>query len=173
MNNQGNLNVNNNNVEAVAEHPKLEPTIQQEAYLLHLAHHASIRDKIAKEAAELRQRQEKIRFIHEIMQEINSLMDKDGNIDLSKHPQLKEKLKAAQEMGITITDKDSLNSHESRRLLDNLNYAAEDWSREDATQMRKMQSLYAESEQSIMIAKHTMASIDKPIRAMIAGIKGG
>lgn len=148
-------------------------TVQQEAFLLHMIHAQAIKDKLAKEAAQLKERQQKIKFIHEIMQDINNAMDDEGNVDLNKHPELKQKLQAAEEHGVKMPGKDKLNGHESRRLLDNLNYTVDDWSREDATQMRKMQNLYMESEQSIMIAKHTMSSMDKPIRTMISGIKGG
>lgn len=164
------LNVNND--VQVANHPHFEPTIQQETYYLHLDYHKAIRDKIEKEAAELRQRGEKIRFIHEIIQEINSHMDSDGNIDLSKYPQLKEKLKAAEELGISVTSKDSLNSHESRRLIDNLNFAADDWTREDNTQMRKMQNMYSDCERTLMMVKHAMTRSDTTIREMAKAIGG-
>lgn len=148
-------------------------TVQQIAHLLHIVHAQEIKDKLIEEAAILRERQEKIKFAHEVMQEINNAMDKEGNLDITNNLQLKDKLKAVAELGISISEKDQRNTHESRRLLDNLTYAVEDWSREDATQMRKMQNLYTEKEQSIMIAKHTMSSLDKAIRAMISGITKG
>lgn len=155
-------------------------TVQQEAYLLHMLHVETLRNKIEKEMAELHMRQDKIKAIHDIMQDINNAMDEEGNLDLNKHPELREKFQKLKEHGLKIPEKDQnniqkekFNMHESRRILENCQYKIDDWGKEDNLQMRKIQNYFTESEQSIMIAKHTMQAIDKPARAMISGIKGG
>jgi hypothetical protein len=152
-----------------------ELTIQQEAHLLHILHVRALKDQLNIEAAQLRERQEKIKYLHETMQELHNCMDSKGNLDISKQPGVIENLQHIREMGVKLPEstKVEFSSHEAKRLLDNLNFAIEDWEKEDSTQMRKIHSLYTESEQSILIVKNTMASMDKPIRGMIAGIKGG
>lgn len=149
-------------------------TLQQEAFLLHLMRVKQLKKELEKEAAELKTRQQTIKALHEIMQEINNYIDSSGGLDITKNDDLQKKIKhAAEKFGVKLpTDKVKFDSHETKRLLDNLHYSVEDMEKEDNIQMRKIQSLYTESEQSIMIAKNTMQSIDKPIRAMIAGIKG-
>lgn len=161
-------------IEAASSQPTAsEPTVQQLAFMLHLSKANDVRTKIAAEADELKARQAKIKYLHEIMQEVNNALDKQGNLDLTKNPELQKKLKAATEMGVKIPeDLSKFDVHQSKRLMDNLTYVVEDFEKEDSTQMRKITSLYTESEQSIMIAKNTLSAIDKPLRAAIAGIKG-
>lgn len=154
-------------------HDPSELTIQQEAHLLHILHVRTLKAKLDKEAAELRERQEKIKYIHEILQDINNSMDDKGGMDITQNQELQEKLKEAKEMGIKLPEgKTTFNTHECKRVIDNLHYTIDDWEKDDSLQMRKLQNMYTESEQSILIAKNTMSSIDKPIRGMISGIKG-
>lgn len=150
-----------------------ELTVQQEAHLLHILHVRALKEKLDVEAAQMRNRQEKIKYIHGILQDINNTMDKDGGIDVDGHPDLKEALAEAKKMGIKLPDhKEKYSSSECKRIMDNLHYTIDDWEKEDSLQMRKLQNMYTESEQSILIAKNTMSSIDRPVRSMISGIKG-
>ncbi|MBA3723125.1 MAG: hypothetical protein H0W88_12095 [Parachlamydiaceae bacterium] len=157
-----------------ANHDPHELTVQQEAYLLHILHVEALRKKLETEAGQLRERQEKIKFIHEIMQHINNYMDGNGGLNIGANSDLQEMLQDAKDLGIKLPegDKTVFNAHECKRLIDNLDYAIQDWEKEDTMQLRKMQNLYTESEQSILIAKTTATSMDKPTRAMISGIHG-
>jgi hypothetical protein len=148
-------------------------TVQQEAFFLHVGRVKYLRDLLDQHAVELKERQNKIRFVHGIMQEINNLMDEKGGLDISKNPDMQNRLKIAKEMGINIlAEKTKFSPHECNRLLDNLNFSVADWEMENNTHLKKIQNLYTESEQSILIVKNTMSSIDRPLRAMISGIKG-
>lgn len=148
-------------------------TVQQEAFMLHIMHVRALKEKVNNEIASLRERQEKIKYIHEVMQDINNAMDDKGNLDITNNPELQQKFKDLQELGVKVPDKLVFNVAESKRIQENLQYKADDLGNEDSTQMRKIQNYYTESEQSIMIAKQAMSSMDKPIRSMIGGVKGG
>lgn len=153
---------------------KLEPTVQQEAFLLHIMHVMALKEKVNKEIASLRDRQEKIKYIHEVMQDINNTMDDKGNLDITKNEELKQKFKDLKDLGVKFPEgKEVFNVSECKRVQENLQNKVDDMSSEDSTQMRKIQNYYTESEQSIMIVKHTMSSMDKPLRSMIGGIRGG
>lgn len=161
-------------------------TVQDLAFLLHITHVKALREKINNELASLKERQEKIHYIHEILQDINNAMDDKGCLDLTNNDDLRAKIEDARSLGIkipvdsaTVTETDAngkikgnFQAHEVDRVIQNLNYSIDDWDREDGIQMRKAQNLYTESEQSIMIAKNTASSCDKALRAMISGIKG-
>jgi hypothetical protein len=153
----------------------MDKTVQEEAYALHLAHAKNLREKINTEMAQLQERQDKIRFVHEVMQEINNLMDSNGSLNLKNSPELQEKLKYASTLGIKLPPESKLvhNTAECKRILENLHFSVDDWEREDGMQMRKIQTYYSESEQSIMIAKDTFSRLKAAIDAGIRGIKGG
>jgi hypothetical protein len=151
--------------------PSQEPTVQQEAFFLHMSRVRYLREQLDQHAVILRERQNRIKFVHEIMQEINNKMDEKGTLDISNHPDLQTRLKIAKDMGVNIlADQTKFTTHQCNRLMDNLNYTVGDWEMENTTDLKKIQNFYTESEQSIMIAKYTASSIDKPLRSMIANI---
>lgn len=161
-------------LEAIRHTHADDTTVQQDAYFLYLHHTKVLKDKVHEEMAELRQRQDKIKFIHEVMQEINNLTDNEGMLNLKAHPELKEKLKQALEMGIKLpVDKDSFDTHARKRLVDNLSYSAGDWEKEDSLQMRRIQTLYNETEQSLLIAKDVQSKLKSVIDGMAKAIRGG
>ncbi len=131
--------------------------------LAHLAQVKGLRGKIEKKTAELIERQQKTRSIHQIMQEINNYTDQDNKLDLTNHPELIEKLKEVKEKyGINISiEKTKFTDHERTRLLDNLNFSVQDWDTENNLDLKKLASLSAEYDQSILMIKSAMAGEER------------
>jgi hypothetical protein len=150
-----------------------DTTVQQEAFFLHISRLRHLRALLDKHALDIKERQNKIKFLHELMQKLNNLVDDEGKIDFTADPTLTEDLKIAKELGVNIsTDQTKLSRYQTDRLMDNLRYSISDWETSNNIDLRKASNIYSESEQSIMIVRNTITSIDRPIRAMIAGIKG-
>lgn len=125
-----------------------------------------IKEKIDKVAAEISQRQERIKLLHQILQGINKLSDENG-LDISKHPELMAKLKNAKELGIDINETQTKFSGQERDFLkETLHMAAEDYTNENKVQTQKMQVLIQESDRWLMLA-NAMVKTDERIKKRI------
>ncbi|WP_068466575.1 hypothetical protein [Candidatus Protochlamydia phocaeensis] len=164
-------------------HDILSTPVLIEAVKFYAYHGKEIKNKIDQIAAEVTQRQEKMKFLHEIVQELNSSIDGSDKLDIGKNEQLKEKLRIAKEMGVNIpldsksSDtnvivKTSFSSTERDRLLENLHLTADTWDKENKQQTQKMQIYIQESDRYLMLANQVLKYEDKPKRSALSGIKG-
>jgi len=124
-------------------------------------------------AAEIHQRQDKMRLINELMTDINNLTDKDsGALDFSKNPELQEKLKLANALGANINVSQSYDINERVRLIENLHLKADEWDKDNRTQIQKLESKTRELDRILMMVKEVQKCDDRMKRSCTAGIKG-
>ncbi len=110
---------------------------------------------------ELRTRQEKVSFLHKLMKTINTATGDKGNVDFSSHPELKEMLKKAKEMGVDLDEnKMSYNNDERERLVENLRMTVEDLNVQNDMQLQMISRMTNERYESYQLAR----SIIKPLQ---------
>jgi hypothetical protein len=124
-------------------------------------------------AAEIRQRQDKMRLINEIVAEINNLTDEKNSLDISENVELLEKLEIAKELGVKIKDgQTKFNALERDRLIENLHLTADNWDKENRHQTQKMEIVIKELDRLMMILKDVDRKEDQAKRPMVAGMRG-
>lgn len=133
-----------------------------------------MKNKVDLLAAEINQRTDKMRLINDIIAEINNLTDDKHGLDISKNPDLLEKLLIAKELGVKVKDgKTKLNPLERDRLIENLHLAADSWDKENRHQTQKLEIHVKTLDRILMLLKDTEKKEDQPKRRSIAGISGG
>jgi hypothetical protein len=134
---------------------------------------ADAKEEIDKLAAETSQRQDKMRFLNDLIAEINSLTDEKQCLDISKHLELQEKLRIAQELGVKITGgKLKFDSIERSRLVENLHLQGDNWDKENKTQTQKMDIYIKELDRVMMLLKEVQKYENQSKRGALSGIKG-
>ncbi len=152
-------------------HQILSTPVTIEAVKFYAQQGKEMKSKIDALAAEVKQRQQKIKFAQEIMQELNNSIDGNGKLDISQKPELLEKLRVAKEMGINIpVDKSTFSSDEKDRLMQNLGLSVDAWDKENKQDTQKMQIYLDESNRYLTLATQAMKYEDKPKRASLAGM---
>lgn len=128
---------------------------------------ALIKTRVDKMAAEIAQRQERIKLLHEILQAINKLSDEAG-LDLSAHPEVLKKLKIAKDLGIDVADDQLKYTTQERDFLkESLQMGAEDFNNDNKLQTQKMHMQIQEADRWLMLA-NTMVKTDERIKRRIA-----
>lgn len=148
--------------------------VLQRAFLLHQDFYKRLKEDIQRQAVEVEDRKNKIKFIHTIMQDINNYMDDQHALDLTQHPELQEKLKAAKEMGVNISiDQIKFTPFQATRLIDNLNTTLENWETDNRTQLITIERIFKESEHTLLLLKAFLSMNERTNRTIAAGIRGG
>lgn len=149
-----------------------DSSVLHKAFVLHHDFYRDLRKKLENHAVEVKDRQNKIKFVHGIMQEMNNYIDEKGALDLADHPDLQQKLQAAKDMGISIAaDQVTFTSFQTTRLIENLNSTLEDWNTDNRTQLINIEHIFKESEQSVLLVKYLLTIYRDAIKAMCAGMK--
>lgn len=132
-----------------------------------------LKSRIDALAAEVRQRQDKMRLINDIIAEINNLTDEKNGLDISQNADLLEKLQIAKELGVKIKDgQTKFNALERDRLIENLHLQGDNWDKENRHQTQKMEIVVKELDRIMMILKDVDRKEDQAKRPMIQGIRG-
>ncbi len=166
---------------------RLNSTVISEAILLeavkfYAAHGSRIKNEINQIGAEIHHRQDKVKFFHGLIQDINNLINNNETLDISKNVELQDKLKQAKELGVNLpmdeksTEqkpllKTTFTSAQRDRLLENIHLTVDEMDKEGKIQTQKMQVLIQESDRYLTLANQVMKYEDKPKRTAIAAIK--
>ncbi len=132
-----------------------------------------MKQQIDKLAAETSLRQDRMRLINEIIAEINTLTDKNQSLDITKHLELQEKLRMAQQLGVKINITEFKFDAGSRdRLVQNLHLAADNWDKENKSQTQKMEIYIKELDRVMLLLKEAQKNENQAKRGATSGIKG-
>jgi hypothetical protein len=161
-------------------HDILSTPVTIEAVVFYAAESQNIKKKIDQLAAEVSQKQERIKFINELIQEINNSIDPTTkHCDLRNNPEFLEKLKVAQEMGIKLPMdnkagagqfKAHFDPEERENLVQNLKTSASTWDSENKQHAQRMQIYLDESNRYLTLATQAMKYEEKPKRAALAAM---
>ena len=129
-----------------------------------------LHQKTHKEFTELKQRQDQVRSLHNLLKKINNATDANGVLDLSNNQELQQLIKDAKELGVeTIDGKTSYTKEERDRLVDNIRVTSDDLNVLNDMQLQTINRLTNERYESYQMAR----SILKPLHdAKMRAIKG-
>lgn len=132
-----------------------------------------MKDNIDELAAEVHQRQDKMRVVNDLICDINNLTDANNSLDFSKNPEIQEKLELAKALGANINVELKYGPIERDRLIQNLHIKADEWDKDNRTHVQKLESYTKELDRILMMIKEVQKSEDRAKRASATGIKGG
>lgn len=170
------IDIETEELESVVLHNEhiLESSVTQEMVRFYALQAVHMKSKIDLLAAEIHQRQDKMRLINDIIAEINNLTDEKNGLDISQNADLLEKLQVAKDLGVKIKDDQvKFNAIERDRLVENLHLAGDNWDKENRHQTQKMEIIVKELDRIMMILKDVDRKEDQAKRPMLAGIRGG
>ena len=129
-----------------------------------------LHQKTHKEFTELKQRQEQVRALHNLLKKINNAVDTKGALDISQNADLQKLLKDAEALGVeTVEGKTSYTKEECDRLIDNIRATSDDLNILNDMQLQTINRLTNERYESYQMAR----SILKPLHdAKMRAIKG-
>lgn len=109
---------------------------------------------------ELKQRQQKVSFLHKIQKTINAATNSKGEFDLTPFEDLKKMFAEAKDLGVDLdTEKLLYNNEERERLVENLRMTVEDLNVQNEMQLQMLTRLTNERYESYQMAR----SILKPL----------
>lgn len=150
-----------------------EPSLTEQILRFYMGEAQKMKNKVDLLAAEINQKQDRMRLINDIISEINNLTDEKNALDIGKNDELLEKLLIAKELGVKIKDGQiKFNPIERDRLIENLHLAADSWDKENRFQTQKMEIHVKELDRIMLMLKDVERKEDQSKRSMIAGIKG-
>lgn len=143
---------------------------------LYSAEYADKKKKIDTTSAEITQRNDKIRYLHDIISELNSLIDaKKDHVDLTGQDELLSKLKiAAEELDVKLPEiKLKLNQVEQNLIIGNLTRKTEDWDKQNKTDMQTVEKYTKHLDMLIMLLKSCEKADHQAKIGHARAIKGG
>lgn len=134
----------------------------------------TLKDKTRIELTQLKERQDKVRKIHEALRTINAETDEKGKLDFSSNEDLKELLNEVKELGITIKeDKFTYTKEERDRLVENLRTAAEDFNVENEMQIQTVSRFTNERYETYQMARSILRPLHEDKQRKAREISGG
>jgi hypothetical protein len=120
----------------------------------------NLQDSTANEFKELKERQDKVRKLHELLQNINRETSEKGELSLKNKTELIDGMKQLKDHGISLKDdKLSYSRDERERLIENIKMTIEDLNVQNDMQLQKITRLTNERYESYQMAR----SILKPL----------
>lgn len=153
--------INNEEIEEVAALPDSKDLSLEQLVMVLLSERLQhLQTRTEKEFLELKERQELVAKLHKILKKINNFTNEKGELFLKDNHELKQVLESAKELGVDInTGKDSYNSQERERLVDNIRMTIEDLNTKNDMQLQAVTRLTNERYESFQLAR----SIMKPL----------
>lgn len=119
-----------------------------------------LKEKTRHALNELKERQEKVRTLHQLLRQINTSTDEKGRFDCSKSQEIQDLLTKAKDLGVEIQDGKLKYSKEERdRLVENIRITADDYNVENDMQLQVISRLTNERYEAYQMAR----SILKPL----------
>lgn len=155
--------INSNVIEQIAKGNATDPnqlSLEALVLLLNTTRLNQLQTHSEKELKELKTRQEKVSFLHNLMKSINKLTSAEGEFDCSENADLQGYLKKAKEMGVDLDEgKFKYTKEERERLMENVRMSIEDYNVQNEMQLQTINRLTNERYESYQMAR----SILKPL----------
>jgi hypothetical protein len=151
-------------LEDVAANPGIPPqnnySLEALVFMLNQQRVTSLEEKIKSEFKELRDRQNKVKFLHQLIKGINVATDEKGLFNASKNPELQKMFEEARALGVDIAkDKTAYNREERDHLIENIRMTCDDFNIQNEMQLQTVSRLTNERYESFQMAR----SILKPL----------
>jgi len=161
----------------------LDGPVLVEAVKFYAIHGNRIKNEMNQIGAESHHRQDKVKFLNGLMQDITDLIDTKETLDISKNLALQDKLNQARSLGVRVpmdpksTDekpliKTNLTVSERDKLVKSIEISIDEMDKDGKIQMQKMQVLIQESDRYLALAHTTLKDEKESKRNNTAGMKG-
>lgn len=162
-------------VDAIDKMEAIDPnnlTLDQLALLLNTERLEDLQTKTEKELLELKDRQDDVALLHDLMKAINNAIDADGGIDLNS-PEIQELLEKVKKLGITPPDgKTELDKDERIRFIENIRWTVDDLNVKNDMQLQTVTRLTNERYESYQMARAIMKPLHDSKTNMARAISG-
>lgn len=132
-----------------------------------------LQDKTENEFKELKQRQEDVKELHEILKAVNAATKDSGELKISKNEELISLLEKARELGVDIKEgKTSFNREERDRLVENIRMTVEDLNVQNDMQLQTISRLTNERYESYQMARSILKPLDEAKSSLARALRG-
>lgn len=126
-----------------------------------------------KELSELKERQEKVTFLHNVIKAINKNTTAEGAFDCAEKADLQDLLKQARDKGVDLDDtKFTYTKEERDRLVENIRMSVEDYNVQNEMQLQTLNRLTNERYESYQMARSIMKPLHEAKLQHTKGIRG-
>ncbi len=133
-----------------------------------------LQSKTEKEFKELRDRQNQVKELHELIKAINAATKDDGTLDISDNEELKSQIENAKKLGIEVKeDKTSFSREEKERLIENIRMTVDDLNVQNDMQLQTISRLTNERYESYQMARSILKPLHEAKNTIARGIRGG
>lgn len=140
--------------------PQDNLTLEDLVLLINTERLKNIKDKTKKELDGLKERQLKVKDLHELLKVINLDTDTKGAFDGSKNEKFQELLRKAKELGVNVKeDKFKYTKEERDRLVENIRITRDDYNVENDLQAQAISKLTNERYESYQMARTILRPI--------------
>ncbi len=142
--------------------------------MFYLQQAAEGKHKIDLLAADIKQRQDKMHLINDIIMEINSLTDEKNGLDISQKPDLLKKIQEAQKLGVTLIKDGQVkfNGTDRNRLVENLHTKRDMLDKDNRYQTQQMEIHVKALDRLMVLLKDVDRKEEQAKRSMLSGLKG-
>jgi chromosome segregation ATPase len=146
--------------------------ITPEALLYYAQRASEMKTEIDKLGAEVSQRQDKLRMINDLIADINNATDATQCLDLTQHPEILEKIRVAEQLGVKIiVAKLHYSSMERDRLIGNLHLCGDNWDKLNKNITQKMEIRIKELDRIMMLLKDIQKNEKQAVQGALSGIR--
>lgn len=132
-----------------------------------------LEEKTRKELTELRERQLKVKLLHQLMKVLNAKTDSKGALDIKDDAEIAELLAKAKELGVDLDpSKTSYTKEERTLLVDNIRMTIEDFNVENEMQLQSVTRLTNERYEAYQLARSIMRPLHDVKTNMARGSAG-
>ncbi len=153
-----------------------DTTYVNASWLLYMRQAEELNAKAQVLGATIKEQQEHISFINDIISEMNNCTDQKTNgLNLANHQNLQEMLEKARQLGVKLPEKEKLefDSLERDRLLENLHLAVDNWTKDNRNKVQTLEIYLKALDRILMLAKEAAKNNRTIGSAANAGMKGG
>lgn len=133
-----------------------------------------LHNRIHKELATLRERQDKVSALHKIMKKINVATNDEGKFECTENEELQKHLQEAKRLGVEIEDEKFIYSKEERdRLIENFNMTIADYNVSNDMQLQAVNRLTNERYESFQLLRSIMKPLHEDKMGKARAVRGG
>lgn len=153
--------------------PPEEMTLEQLTLLVTIERVKSLEDKTKAEYEALRDRQGKVTFLHRLLKTVNLITDGKDQLNLNQHPDLKEMIQQAKDLGADIDpSKMTYTKDERDKFVESLRITCDDLNIQNDMQIQTVTRLTNERYETFQLAKSMFRPLDEAKTAIARSIAG-
>ncbi len=132
-----------------------------------------LQNKTENELQELKQRQEDVKELHDILKAVNAATKSSGELKISKNQELQDLLERARELGVDIKEgKTSFTKEERDRLVENIRMTVEDLNVQNDMQLQTVSRLTNERYESYQMARSILKPLHESKSSLARALRG-